>query len=133
MKTNDKENIYRWFAAPIRALIYPAQENRIVLIHISLQVKEEVANALDRLLQFEQVLQRVIHDARKTAGCLKYDWYRASGQFRQFIAYGEFDSQENFEEYLDSEVFQRMGQELRPFLAAPPVFKHYEATILENS
>jgi quinol monooxygenase YgiN len=133
MKTNDKENIYRWFAAPIRALIYPTQENRMFLIHISLQVKEEVANALDRLLQFEQVLQRVIHDARKTTGCLKYDWYRASGQFRQFVAYGEFDSQENFEGYLDSEVFQRIGKELAPFLAAPPVFKHYEANLLENS
>ena len=105
----------------------------MVLIHVSLQVKEEVANSLDQLLQFEQVLQRVIHAARKTTGCLKYDWYRASGQFRQFIAYGEFDSSENFEEYLDSDVFQRIDHELMPFLAAPPIFKHYEATILENS
>ncbi len=105
----------------------------MVLIHISLQVKEEVANALDRLLQFEQVLQRVINDARKTTGCLKYDWYRASGQFRQFIAYGEFDAAENFEQYLDSNIFRRIDQELMPFLAAPPIFKHYEATILESS
>jgi len=104
----------------------------MVLIHVSLQVKEEVANALDRLLQFEQVLQRVINEARETTGCLKYDWYRASGQFRQFIAYGEFDSSENFEQYLDSNVFQRIDHELMPFLAAPPVFKHYEATILES-
>jgi len=105
----------------------------MVLIHVSLQVKEEVANALDRLLQFERVLQQVIDDARKTTGCLKYDWYRASGQFRQFIAYGEFDSPENFEQYLDSNVLQRIGQELMPFLAAPPTFKHYEASILENT
>ena len=133
MKIKDKENFFHWLVTSTRTRIYPTKENRMVLIHVTLQVKEDVANALDRLLEFEKVLQRVINDARKMSGCLKYDWYRASGQFRQFIAYGEFDSQENFERYLDSDVFQRIGQELRPFLAAPPIFKHYEATILENS
>ena len=133
MRINNKENIFHWLATPTRAHIYKTKANRMVLTHVSLQVKEEVANALDRLLQFEQVLQRVINEARKTTGCLKYDWYRASGQFRQFIAYGEFDSPENFEQYLDSNVFQRIEHELLPFLATPPVCKHYEATVLESS
>jgi hypothetical protein len=42
------------------------------------------------------------------------------------------DTKENFEKYLKSAVVQRIGAELIPLLGAPPAFKHYEATILEE-
>jgi hypothetical protein len=47
--------------------------------------------------------------------------------------YGEFDTKENFEKYLNSAAVRRIGDELMPLLETPPELKHYDATILETS
>lgn len=98
----------------------------MVVIHVSVQANDGVTS------EFEQILRGVVDDARKTAGCVKYEWYRIPDQPQQYVAYGEFDTKENFEKYLNSAVVQRIGAELIPLLATPPAFKHYEATILES-
>jgi quinol monooxygenase YgiN len=99
----------------------------MVVIHVFVQAKEGITS------EFEQVLRGVVDDARKTAGCVKYEWYRVPGRPQQYVAYGEFDTKENFEQYLNTDVVKRIGNELIPLLAAPPAFKHYEATILKSS
>lgn len=99
----------------------------MVLIHVSVEIKEDSAG------EFEQTLRHVVADARKTAGCVKYEWYRVPDSPEGYVIYGEFDSKENFEKYLNSAVVKRIGDELMPLLAGPPEFKHYEATVFEGS
>lgn len=98
----------------------------MIVIHVSVQAKEGVTN------EFERILNSVVDDARKVTGCIKYEWYRLPDQFQQYVAYGEFDTKANFENYLKSNVVQRIGAELIPLLTAPPSFKHFEATLLED-
>jgi quinol monooxygenase YgiN len=98
----------------------------MVVVHVSVQAKDGIAT------KFEHVLRGVVDDARKTAGCAKYEWYRIPDRPQQYVAYGEFDTKENFKNYLKSAVVQRIGAELMPLLATPPTFKHYEATLLEE-
>jgi quinol monooxygenase YgiN len=98
----------------------------MIVIHVSVQAKEGVTN------EFEQILRSVVDDAHKITGCAKYEWYRVPNQPKQYVVYGEFDTKENFENYLKSTVVQRIGAELIPLLTAPPTFKHFDATILED-
>lgn len=99
----------------------------MIVIHVSVKIKEDVANELER------IAREVVGAARQLTGCLMYEWYRVPDSPRRYDFYGEFDSKENFEKYLESAVVKRIGDELIPLLAAPPEFKHYEATILESS
>jgi len=99
----------------------------MILIHVSVKTKENVAS------EFERTLRQVVDDAHKTAGCVKYEWYRIPDSPKGYVIYGEFDSKENFEKYLNSAVVKRIGDELIPLLDAPPEFKHYEATVFESS
>jgi quinol monooxygenase YgiN len=98
----------------------------MVLIHVSVTAKE------DAVSMFEHTLCGVVDDARRTSGCEKYEWYRVPDSRQRYVIYGEFDSKEHFETYLNSAVVQRIGEELMPLLAAKPEFKHYEASILEG-
>jgi len=99
----------------------------MVLIHVSVTAKEDMVSV------FERALRGVVDDARQTAGCVKYEWYRAPDSSQGYVIYGEFDAKEHFEAYLNSAVVQRIGAELMPLLAAKPEFTHYEASILEGS
>ncbi len=99
----------------------------MILIHVSVKTKGNVVN------EFERTLREVVDDARKTAGCIKYEWYRVPDSPQGYVIYGEFDVKENFEKYLNSAVVKRIGAELIPLLDARPEFKHYEATVLAGS
>lgn len=97
----------------------------MIVIHVSARVKEET------VMNFEQSLRGVVEDARRTPGCLMYEWYRDPDVSSHFIIYGEFDAEDNFEAYLNSPVVKRIGEELIPLIADGPQFKHYKATLLE--
>jgi quinol monooxygenase YgiN len=99
----------------------------MILIHVSVKTKE------DSITGFEHTLRDVVAGARQIAGCVKYEWYHAPDSHQGYVIYGEFDSKEHFETYLNSAVAQRIGAELMPLLAAKPEFKHYQATLLEGS
>ena len=99
----------------------------MVLFHVSVTAKEEAVSA------FERSLRGVVDDARQTTGCVKYEWYRRPDSRQGYVIYGEFDTKEHFEAYLNPAVVQRIGVELMPLLAAEPEFKHYEASLLEGS
>lgn len=98
----------------------------MILIHVSVKTKEDVVG------EFERNLRQVVADAQKIAGCVKYAWYHVPDSPKRYAIYGEFDSKENFEKYLNSSIVKRIGDELIPLLEAPPQFKHYEATVLES-
>ena len=51
----------------------------MVLIHVSAQAKGNVGN------EFERTLCEVVEDARKTTGCMRYEWYRAPDVPQRYI------------------------------------------------
>lgn len=99
----------------------------MVLIYVSVMTKEGIVG------EFERAIRQVAANARKTTGCIKYEWYHIPDTHRGYVIYGEFDSKENFEKYLNSEVVKRIGEELIPLLDAPPKFKHFEANVFEGN
>lgn len=98
----------------------------MIVAYVSVKTKENATN------NFERTLREIQTDVRKMVGCVKNEWYRVPDSPQRYVIYGEFDTRENFEKYLDSAIVKRIGDELIPLLEAPPEFKHYEATILES-
>jgi len=64
---------------------------------------------------------------------MKYEWYRVPDDSDQFIVYAEYESEENFKECRSSAVVQKIGRELKPLVEGVPEFRHFNATIFENS
>lgn len=83
--------------------------------------------------EFERILSEIQAEVRQMTGCITNEWYRHPDSPNKYISYGEFDTHEHFESYLNSELVKRIGAEIIPLLANPPRFKHYEATILEEN
>jgi quinol monooxygenase YgiN len=98
----------------------------MIVVYVSVKTKENAAS------EFERTLREIQDNIRKMAGCVKNEWYRLPDFPQRYVMYGEFDTKENFEKYLNSAIVKRIGDELIPLLEAPPEFKHYEATILET-
>jgi quinol monooxygenase YgiN len=99
----------------------------MIVAYVSVKTKENVVG------DFERTIREIVADVRQMTGCVKNEWYRVPDALGRYVFYGEFDSQENFEKYLNSAAVKRIGDELMPLLDAPPEFKHYQATILETS
>ena len=98
----------------------------MIVVHVSVQTKVETAS------EFEQKITNIQHMVLTMEGCLKNEWYRVPNAPQRYVAYGEFDTREHFETYLKSDAVKRIGDELIPLLAAPPEFKHFEATIFDG-
>lgn len=99
----------------------------MIVVYVAVRAKENAAG------EFERIIREIQADIRMMPGCVKQEWYRAPDSPRRYLVYGEFDTQENFEKYLDSAAVKRIGDELMPLLEAPPDFRHYRATLLEES
>jgi quinol monooxygenase YgiN len=99
----------------------------MIVAYVSVKTKENTAS------DFERLIHEIQSAIRNMTGCVKNEWYRDPQTPLRYIVYGEFDTRENFENYLNSAVVKRIGDELIPLLAAPPEFKHYSATILAGS
>jgi quinol monooxygenase YgiN len=99
----------------------------MIVAQVSVKIKEDVAP------EFEQVAREVVGAVRQMPGCVKNEWYPVPDAPRRYDFYGEFDSKENFESYLQSAAVKRIGDELMPLLDGPPAFKHFEAVVFESS
>jgi quinol monooxygenase YgiN len=99
----------------------------MIVAYVSVKTKENMAG------KFEETIREIVTTVRQMVGCVKNEWYRVPEMPQRYVFYGEFDSKENFEKYLQSDVVKRIGDELIPLLEAPPEFKHYEATVLETT
>jgi quinol monooxygenase YgiN len=82
--------------------------------------------------QFEQTLRDVVAEARGSAGCLRYDWFRSPEIEREVFIYAEFESADAFAEYRSGPVVKKIGAHLLPLLEARPSFKHLQASVLEQ-
>lgn len=99
----------------------------MIVVYVSVQTKDDLGE------EFVRRISDIQADIRKMQGCLKNEWYPHPESPQRFVIYGEFDSLENFENYLQSQAVKRIGDELMPLLAVPPDFRHYQATLLEGS
>ncbi|MCL4298603.1 MAG: antibiotic biosynthesis monooxygenase [Anaerolineae bacterium] len=99
----------------------------MIVAYVSVKTNENAAG------EFERILREIQGEVRQMVGCVKNEWYRVPDSPQWYVIYGEFDTKENFEKYLNSAIVKRIGAELMPLLEVPPEFKHYEATILETN
>jgi quinol monooxygenase YgiN len=70
--------------------------------------------------------------ASQRPGCLRYEWFRAPDNDRQYFAYGEFASADAFAEYRQGPVVRMIVEKLIPLLESPPGFTHFRATVMEH-
>jgi len=99
----------------------------MIVIYVAVTTKSDTA------AEFERVISEIQRDVRTMAGCVKQEWYRDAEIPQRYLVYGEFDSQENFDSYLSSNVVKRIGTDVMPLLEGPPEFRHYSATLLEGN
>ena len=99
----------------------------MIIVYVAVKTKE------DTTYEFEHIMREIQTDVRKMAGCIKNEWYRDREIPQRYVFYGEFDTDENFEKYLNSSAVERIGHDLIPLLDAPPEFKHYSATLIDGN
>ncbi|MBZ0280703.1 MAG: antibiotic biosynthesis monooxygenase [Anaerolineae bacterium] len=99
----------------------------MIVVYVSVKTKEDSAG------EFERIIREIQADVLNMQGCIKNEWFRKPDSPQRFVIYGEFDTHENFENYLNSAVVRRIGDELMPLLEHPPEFKHYSAAILDGN
>jgi quinol monooxygenase YgiN len=99
----------------------------MIVVHVSVQTREDAS------AEFARCISDIQADVLRMQGCIRNEWYHHPASPERFVMYGEFDSIENFETYLNSHAVKRIDEELMPLLAAPPDFRHYQATLLERS
>ncbi len=99
------------------------------MIVVQVSVRAKPGN-VERL---EQLLRQVVTEARQLPGCVRYDWYRSPDVEREMFVYAEFDSDEAFAQYRKGPVVKKIGEQLIPLLETRPSFKHFGATVLEQS
>ncbi len=102
-------------------------DNNLVVIHVSAIAQQ------DKIQAFEEALHAIVRDAAAMEGCLRYEWYRVPDEPAKYAIYGEFDSEQTFERYRQSEIVKRIGSELIPRLVEKPGFRHYLASVMETS
>ena len=98
----------------------------VIVVQVSARAK---TGNTERL---EHALRQVVEEARRSKGCLRYDWYRPPDAEGEVFIYAEFDSDETFAEYRKGPVVRRIGEQVLPLLDVRPSFKHFSATVLEQ-
>jgi quinol monooxygenase YgiN len=99
----------------------------VIVVQVSVRAKP---GNMERL---EQLLYQVVTEARQLPGCVRYDWYRSPDVEREMFVYAEFDSDEAFAQYRKGPVVTKIGEQLITLLETRPSFKHFSATVLEQS
>lgn len=99
----------------------------MIIIHVSVMTKENMQQNLERTIREIQI------EATSFEGCMSYEWHHYPDIPQSYFIHGEFDSQVHFEAYLNSNLVKRIANELIPLLSAPPQFRHFQATILDES
>jgi quinol monooxygenase YgiN len=99
----------------------------MIVVYVAVKTKENVTR------EFERIMDEIQGDVRRMTGCMKNEWFRDAKAERRYVMYGEFDTHENFDAYLNSPIVKRIGAEIMPLLESPPEFKHYEATAFDGN
>ena len=99
----------------------------MIVVQVSVRANPEHAEHL------EQILREVVGEARRLEGCMRYEWYRSPDVEGGAFVYAEFDSEEAFADYRTGPVVKKIVDRLIPMLKAPPSYKHFSATVLQQS
>ena len=98
----------------------------MIIIYVSVSTPPENTS------EFEDRLRRVVDAAKNVEGCLRYEWFKNPDSSNQFTIYGEFDSEENFALYKQSNVVEMIGRQLLPLTMSKPTYKHFRAEVFEQ-
>lgn len=95
----------------------------MILVRINLKVKSESHG------QFAKVMRENIQKSREFAGCQSFDLL-SHNQANSYMLYQEWESQEAFDAFRNSDYFKQSGGELFPLLDGNPDAAYYQAAPL---
>lgn len=68
---------------------------------------------------------------RQMKGCISFVPFEDPSNPEKLGILHEWTTQHDFDAYVGSAVFSRVGQTLRPMMIAPPLSKRFDATMVE--
>lgn len=83
----------------------------------------------------EQALEILVQDvpaAREMPGNLSFRTFSNTGENGHIGILHEWESEADFNNYITSEHFARIGAQLRPLASAPPVSRRFQAELQEE-
>ena len=96
----------------------------MLVIRVELKVKpEEKTN-------FVEFVKGHNAESKEFEGCLWFETYRSLSQEDTFVIYEEWQSQETFDVYKNSDLFKRSMQTFGAMFAGPPNSAYYSAESL---
>ncbi len=96
----------------------------MVVVRVCLNVKaENIAN-------LREVLASDVTETSAFEGCLRYDVYQDIRDEKGFILYEEWENQQQFDAYKESDYFKEIGGKIFPLLDGDPDSAYYEAALI---
>jgi quinol monooxygenase YgiN len=94
----------------------------MLIAHVTFSVLPE-----NRTLAIDALTQEV-RAVRAMKGCKAFTPFLDPTSERDVGVLHEWDTAEEFDAYIKSDIFMTMGKVLRPIMVAPPVSKRFDAT-----
>lgn len=93
----------------------------MVVVRVCVTAKE------DNIADLQAILASDLLETGKFEGCTRFDVYQDIQSERDFILYEEWDNQQNFDAYRESDYFKEIGGKIFPLLDGNPDSAYYEA------
>ncbi len=99
----------------------------MIVIRVNTNVKPEKRS------EFVAAVQQETAPSKEFVGCVSYVWSENVLKPNQFSLYEEWETQDAFHAYKNSEHFQQIGKAVFPLLVEHPESSYYEAAIFETA
>src|SRR5258706_10874880 len=96
----------------------------MIVIHVQVSVEAARRN------EFLDLAREEVEASHSNPGCVKYACLEDVREQNAFTFYEEWESQQAFDAYVNSEKFQKMSAAYKALMAAPPQSSYYTATLL---
>lgn len=93
----------------------------MIVVRVCINAQTEHINTLRTILAGD------ILETSKFDGCTRFDVYQDIQDESGFILYEEWDNQQSFDAYRESDYFKEIGGKLFPLLEGTPDSAYYEA------
>lgn len=98
----------------------------MLIAHVTFSIAEE-----DRF-EALAILKKEIVSVCKMKGCVTFLPFISLNNKAEIGVIHEWESEEEFSAYLESESFKTIGQLLRPMMTTSPLSKRYNANLIQN-
>lgn len=94
----------------------------MIVVRIMLKVKPELQT------QFAAAMRANIDESRKFEGCQNFDIFSHNQEANSYLLFQEWESQDCFDAFRNSDYFKESGGELFPLLDGNPDAAYYQSS-----